>query len=113
MYRTITFLFLCFSLGCAQQQSNSIAAEHVAAVDPSWNENAETPSTNSVPDYPEKGEVRRLLSRAADLESQGLFANALEVASQAVNLDPHSPQATELKAHLEELLRRSAHQRAG
>lgn len=56
--------------------------------------------------YPEKNEVLRLLVRATALESDGRFEDALTVVNQALTVDLNSPRASELKARLEELLRR-------
>lgn len=109
MYRLLALGMLLVTTGCVGEPASPPAAhepteEDVAEVD--------APVELSVPqnepplEYPEKADVERLLIRASELESNGKFQDALAVANQAVALDPSSPRANEMKARLEELLRR-------
>lgn len=56
--------------------------------------------------YPEKANVERLLHQARELEGKGQFETALSVVNQALQFDAHSPAATTMRDHLEELIKR-------
>jgi hypothetical protein len=109
MYRLLALAFLLTALGCEDEPTSPPAARQTSD-DSSIT--ADVPSDMSVPQndaplvYPEKADVVRLLVRASELESNGKFQDALVVTNQAVAIDPSSPKANEMKARLEELLRR-------
>lgn len=109
MYRLLALGVLLIAIGCAGEPASPPAArepsdEDVAAVDASVD--LSVPQSEPPLEYPEKADVERLLVRASELESNGNFQDALAVANQAVAVDPGSPRANEMKARLEELLRR-------
>ena len=68
----------------------------------------DTPSTapTTATLYPEKTEVERLLHLAKEQEAKGLFESALDLANQALQLDPNSPTATSRKSQLEKIITR-------
>ena len=109
MYRLLALGMLLLATGCAGERASPPAAaepsdDHVTAVDASVE--LSVPQSGPQLEYPEKADVERLLVRASELESNGKFQDALAVANQAVAVDPSSPRANEMKARLEELLRR-------
>ncbi len=56
--------------------------------------------------YPEKNEVLAILYRARELRQKSQFQPALELVSQALTLDPHSPAAQTLEREIAEILKR-------
>ncbi|WP_442511101.1 tetratricopeptide repeat protein [Novipirellula sp. SH528] len=109
MCRPFTLEILLGFVGCANDASTPpSAAETTTGISSTGDLDAGRSLPEVSPElvYPEKSEVLRLLVRATTLESDGRFEDALSVANQAVAIDPNSPKASELKARLEELLRR-------
>ena len=109
MYRPLVLAILLGFVGCAHDAPTSPSATKanneslsIGGLDAGRSLPEDSPELA----YPEKKEVLRLLVRATTLESNGRFEDALTVANQAVAVDPNSPKANELKARLEELLRR-------
>ena len=109
MYRLFALACLLAVSGCADKPDSPPTAEEILDDRATT---ADTPKDVPAPQhtppfrYPEMADVERLLVRASELESNGKFNEALEVANQAVAIDPSSPSANEMKAKLEELLRR-------
>jgi hypothetical protein len=56
--------------------------------------------------YPEKNEVLTILYRARELRQKSQFQAALELVSQALVVDPHSPAAQTMEQELAEILKR-------
>jgi hypothetical protein len=56
--------------------------------------------------YPEKNEVLVILYRARELRQKSQFHAALELVSQALVVDPHSPAAQTMEQELAEILKR-------
>lgn len=109
MNRLLALGMLLVATGCAREPASPPAAhepsdDDVTAVDAPVHVSG--PQVEPPLGYPEKADVERLLVRASELESRGNFEDALAMANQAVAIDPSSPSANEMKARLEELLRR-------
>jgi hypothetical protein len=66
----------------------------------------ETDSAGAGKVYPEKNEVLAILYRARELRQKSQFQAALEVVSQALVVDPHSPAAQTMERELAEILKR-------
>lgn len=56
--------------------------------------------------YPEKNEVLAILHRARELKQKSQFQPAMELVTQALAVDPHSPAATSMERELAEILKR-------
>jgi hypothetical protein len=56
--------------------------------------------------YPEKNEVLAILYRARELRQKSQFQPALELISQALTLDPHSPAAQTMDREIADILKR-------
>jgi gamma-glutamylcysteine synthetase len=56
--------------------------------------------------YPEKNEVLAILYRARELRQKSQFRAALELVSQALAVDPHSPAAQTMEREIAEILKR-------
>lgn len=109
MYRMFILVILVGFIGCTNDaQTLPSATETTAEISSSGERDAARSLPEVTPEltYPEKNKVLRLLVRATALESDGRFEDALVVANQAIAVDPNSPRASEMKARLEELLRR-------
>jgi hypothetical protein len=66
----------------------------------------ETDLTDAGTVYPEKNEVLAILYRARDLRQKSQFRAALELVSEALVVDPHSPAAQTMERELAEILKR-------
>lgn len=106
MYRLLNWVILLGFVGCASDAQAPPAATVEISSTGDLDVGRALPDGSSAMAYPEKNDVLRLLVRATALESDGRFEDALTIASQAVAIDPDSPKASQLKARLEELLRR-------
>ena len=110
MHRLIVVAFLMTVAGCKNDgapppSSRKPPGENAATANAPVDVTAAQEDSPLI--YPEKTAVQRLLVRAAELESNGKFDDALAVAKEAVAIDPSSPRANDMKARLEELLRRA------
>jgi hypothetical protein len=56
--------------------------------------------------YPEKNEVLAILYRARELRQKSQFQSALELVSQALAVDPHSPAAQTMEREIADILKR-------
>ncbi len=66
----------------------------------------ETGPAEAGSNYPEKNEVLAILYRARELRQKSQFQAALELVSQALVVDPHSPAAQTMERELAEILKR-------
>ena len=105
------FLFGTLIAGCSEP--NTETAKPITVPDPSilstTGSDSESDSTISLPrdSYPEKAEVLRLMYRANTEFDAGRFNDSLEIVEQALQLDPTSVVALELKNRITEILLRS------
>jgi len=109
MNRLLALTILLTVIGCAGEQTSPPVVGTPSDEGTSRSDlRVETsiPRNEASLGYPEKDDVVRLLVRASELESDGRFQDALVATDEAVAIDPGSPQANEMKARLEELLRR-------
>jgi len=110
MRRAVTLGLLTLIFGCteAPNETHKVDSPSHEATLPLTSAPIDLSSPNgpTVADYPEKTEVQRLLSRAAQLEADGKFQEALAIVSEALAVDANSPRATTCKQRLEELIRR-------
>lgn len=110
MRRAVTVGFLTIIFGCTESRTETNTVDRPAneLTVPSANASIALPGSNgpAAAEYPEKTDVERLLSRAAALESDGRFQEALSIGNEALTVDATSPRAAACKQRLEDLIRR-------
>jgi hypothetical protein len=69
-----------------------------------------SPGATVVPErsdaYPEKSEVVAILHRAREMQRKFQFENAMELVSEALEIDPRSPAAQNMQRQLVEMLKK-------
>ena len=103
----LTILLVTVLVGCAEQPTTAVLAVDGDRamqgddVDAAVEELAESAS------YPEKQQVLQLMHRANSKFSAGRFEEALTLVNQALQVDPHSVVAIQLRQRITDLLLRS------
>jgi|GEM_PF-5390874 len=118
----VLFVICAVQLGCSDSPDQPASTNHKAvppkeATITSGNSvegkvsEAQPVPPDSVPSdpgsvYPEKNEVLTILYRARELKQKAQFQPAMELVTQALAVDPHSPAATSMERELAEILKR-------
>lgn len=123
MKRLAVFFVICaVQLGCSESSDQPASTNHktvpaketkVASGNSAEGKASEAQPVppDSVPSdagtvYPEKNEVLAILYRARELKQKSQFQPAMELVTQALVVDPHSPAATSMERELAEILKR-------
>lgn len=102
MRRAVTVGLLTIIFGCSKSQTQTNTVDRPANVltVPSANASIALPDSDgpAAAEYPEKTDVERLLSRAAALEPDGKFQEALSIVNEALTVDATSPRCCGVQA---------------
>lgn len=112
---SIIVAFCSICAGCSKPASDSKAAQNGTA--PSAEQPANTsslPETGHTPvetvatdnAYPEKDAVKRILHSAREMYLKSKFQAALDLVTQALEIDPQSPSALAMQHELIEAMKR-------
>lgn len=119
----IFFVLCAVQLGCSQSPDLPVPSKGEAvppkdaAAAPGSSAKGEISASKPVPlpengpsdtgiVYPEKDDVVAILHRARELRQKSQFQSAMELVSQALVVDPHSPAAQSMEREIAEILKR-------